>query len=47
MKKASERYEATLDSFERAALAVAREHFGEAFDIERTIGFRRFLGSGA
>ena len=42
-----EEYVATLDSFERVALAVAREHFGEAFDLERTIGFRRFLDANA
>ena len=43
LKKMEEEYVATLDSFERVALAVARKHFGEAFDLERTIGFRRFL----
>lgn len=43
LKKMEEEYVATLDSFERVALAVAREHFGEAFDLERTIGFRRFI----
>ena len=43
MEKQIEEYIAQLDEQEKLVLEIAKDHLGSSFDIERSIGFTKWL----